>query len=244
MENKITSDQIETWVESSMHYGMTGEQIKNFVINSHVTDFRQLRQALIEIESRNHERKKVTLDRKRKTVKIRQLEEKLEKEDDPFERELIELDIAEYKLDCGKFRVNIRQYDSELQPFLDYINNNFDTIQEVEEAAEYNEETERKYWIARMGKQAAIDIYTTGRIGVGNMDSIAMMREEYQIYAVNIALQYSGLLNSGIAKIQNKMKPYLDKLLADGSEARLPTFDRIEDNLNLDLFNKITGNSN
>ena len=40
------------------------------------------------------------------------------------------------------------------------------------------------------------------------------------------------------------MKPYLDKLLADGSEARLPTFDRIEDNLNLDLFNIVTGNSN
>ena len=105
---EITAQNIEDWVETSMHYGMTGEQIKNFVINSHVTDFRQLRQALIEIESRNHERKKVKLDRKRKTVKIRQLEEKLEKEDDPFERELIELDIAEYKLDLGKFDVSIR----------------------------------------------------------------------------------------------------------------------------------------
>ena len=244
MSNLITSDQVEDWVENSMHYGMTKEQIKNFVINGNVTDFKQLRQVLVEIESRNHERKKIKYDLRRKEIQIAKLEAKLEVEDDPFERELIDLDIAEYKLDCGKFRVNIRQYDSELQPFLDYINNNFDTIQEVEEAAEYDEETERKYWIARMGKQAAIDIYTTGRIGVGNMDSIAMMREEDQIYAVNIALQYSGLLNSGIAKIQNKMKPYLDKLLADGSEPRLPTFDRIEDNLNLDLFNKLTGNSN
>ena len=237
---EITAQNIEDWVETSMHYGMTGEQIKNFVINSHVTDFRQLRQALIEIESRNHERKKVTLDRKRKTVKIRQLEEKLEKEDDPFERELIELDIAEYKLDLGKFDVSIRQYDHELEPFMNYVRKNFKSIEEMGEAADYTEEEERKYWIARMGKQAAIDIYANGRIGIGNMDSIAMMREEDQIYAVSIAMQYSGMLNAGIAKVQNSMKPYIDKMLTDGEPPRFPTFDNIEDNLNLELFNQLT----
>jgi len=244
MSNLITSDQVEDWVENSMHYGMTREQIKNFVINGNVTDFKQLRQVLVEIESRNHERKKISYDLRRKEIKIKQLEAKLEVEDDPFEREFIELDIAEYKLDCGKFKVNIRQYDSELQPFVDYINNNFSSIEEMEKAAEYNEETERKYWIARMGKQAAIDIYATGRIGIGNLDSIAMMPEGDQIYAVNIAMQYAGLLNAGVAKIQNELKPYLDKLLSDGSAARLPTFDRIEDNLNLELFNNLTGNTN
>ena len=237
---EITAQNIEDWVETSMHYGMTGEQIKNFVINSHVTDFRQLRQALIEIESRNHERKKVTLDRKRKTVKIRQLEEKLEKEDDPFERELIELDIAEYKLDLGKFDVSIRQYDHELEPFMNYVRKNFKSIEEMGEAADYTEEEERKYWIARMGKQAAIDIYANGRIGIGNMDSIAMMREEDQIYAVSIAMQYSGMLNAGIAKVQNSMKPQIDKMLTDGEPPRFPTFDNIEDNLNLELFNQLT----
>ena len=237
---EITAQNIEDWVETSMHYGMTGEQIKNFVINSHVTDFRQLRQALIEIESRNHERKKVTLDRKRKTVKIRQLEEKLEKEDDPFERELIELDIAEYKLDLGKFDVSIRQYDHELEPFMNYVQKHYKSIEEMGEAADYTEEEERKYWIARMGKQAAIDIYANGRIGIGNMDSIAMMREEDQIYAVSIAMQYSGMLNAGIAKVQNSMKPQIDKMLTDGEPPRFPTFDNIEDNLNLELFNQLT----
>ena len=128
-----------------------------------------------------------------------------------------------------------------MAPFMEYISKNFDSIEELEKAAEYREEDERKYWIARMGKQAAIDIYANGRIGIGNMDSIAMMAEEDQIYAVNIAMQYAGLLNTGISKIQNELKPQLDKLLADGSEARFPTFDRIEDNLNLNLFNKISG---
>ena len=241
MDSKITSDQIENWVETSMHYGMTPGQVKNFVINGNVTDFKQLRQVLIEIESRNHERKKIKMDMRRKEIQIEQCQAKLLREDDPFERELIELDIAEYELDLGKFAVSVRQYDNELEPFMQYIKKNYANIEELDKAAEYKEEDERKYWIARMGKQAAIDIYANGRIGIGNMDSIAMMAEEDQIYAVNIAMQYAGLLNTGISKIQNELKPQLDKLLADGSEARFPTFDRIEDNLNLNLFNKISG---
>ena len=195
MENKITSDQIETWVESSMHYGMTPGQVKNFVINSNVTDFKQLRQVLVEIESRNHERKKIKMDMRRKEIGIEKLQAKLEVETDPYERELIQIDIDEYELDLGKFSVSIRQYDYELAPFMEYIQRNFDTIEELEKAAEYKEEDERKYWIARMGKQAAIDIYANGRIGIGNMDSIAMMREEDQIYAVNIAMQYLSLIH-------------------------------------------------
>jgi hypothetical protein len=181
------------------------------------------------------------MDMRRKEIEIEKCKVKLAKTDDPFERELIEIDIAEYELDLGKFSVNIRQYDNEMAPFMEYITKNFDSIEELEKAAEYREEDERKYWIARMGKQAAIDIYANGRIGIGNMDSIAMMAEEDQIYAVNIAMQYAGLLNTGISKIQNELKPQLDKLLSDGSEARFPTFDRIEDNLNLNLFNKISG---
>ncbi len=70
MDNKITSDQIEHWVETSMHYGMTPGQVKNFVINGNVTDFKQLRQVLIEIESRNHERKKIKMDMRRKEIEI------------------------------------------------------------------------------------------------------------------------------------------------------------------------------
>ena len=48
--HNISSDAIEAFVESNMDYGMTHEQIKNFVVNSHVTDKRKLRQVLVEVE--------------------------------------------------------------------------------------------------------------------------------------------------------------------------------------------------
>ena len=93
-----------------------------------------------------------------------------------------------------------------------------------------------------MGKQAAMDVYTTGKIGTGNLDSIAMMREDDQFATLNVAMQYSGLLNVGIAKIQNELKPHLDKLMMDGTSTRVPTMEGIEDSLNLKLYDQLAGN--
>ena len=238
----ISSDAIEAFVESNMDYGMTHEQIKNFVVNSHVTDKRKLRQVLVEIERRNHDRKKCVLDRKRKETEIARLQDKVNVTDDPYERRLMELDIEEFELDRNKYNVTLHQYDNELAAFMDWINKNWGSIEEVEKAAEYTEEDERKYWIARMGKQAAMDVYTTGKIGTGNLDSIAMMREDDQFATLNVAMQYSGLLSAGIAKIQNELKPHLDKLMMDGTSPRIPTMEGIEDSLNLKLYDQLAGN--
>ena len=240
--HNISSDAIEAFVESTMDYGMTHEQIKNFVVNSHVTDKRKLRQVLIEVERRNHDRKKVVLDKKRKEVEIARLKDRLNITEDPYERQLMQFDIEEYELDLNKFQVSLHQYDNEMAAFMDWINKHWGSIEEVEKAAEYTEEDERKYWIARMGKQAAMDVYTTGKIGTGNLDSIAMMREDDQFATLNVAMQYSGLLNVGISKIQNELKPHLDKLMIDGTSTRIPTMEGIEDSLNLKLYDQLAGN--
>ena len=238
----ISSDAIESLVEREMDYGMTHEQIKNFVVNSHVTDKRKLRQVLVEIERRNHDRKKCVLDRKRKEVEIARLKDRVQITEDPYERQLMEFDIEEYEIDRNKYNVTLHQYDNELAAFMDWINKHWGSIEEVAKAAEYTEEDERKYWIARMGKQAAMDVYTTGKIGTGNLDSIAMMREDDQYATLNVAMQYSGLLNTGISKIQNELRPHLDKLMMDGTSTRIPTMEGIEDNLNLKLYDQLAGN--
>ena len=240
--HNISSDAIEAFVEGNMDYGMTHEQIKNFVVNSHVTDKRKLRQVLIEVERRNHDRKKTILDKKRKEVEIARLKDRLNVTEDPYERQLMEFDIEEFQLDLNKFCLSLHQYDNEMNAFMEWINKNWGSIEEVEKAAEYTEEDERKYWIARMGKQAAMDVYTTGKIGTGNLDSIAMMREDDQYATLNVAMQYSGLLSAGISKIQNELRPHLDKLMMDGSSPRIPTMEGIEDSLNLKLYDQLAGN--
>ena len=239
----IDPNEIESYVEDSMHFGMTHEQIKNFVVNSHVTSSRQLRQVMVEVSTRNHERKKLVLDIERKKVTIEQLEAKLETVEDPFEKKMMELDLEEWHLDIGRFKIALRQHDNEMEAFMEWVNKKYGDFEDLKKASVYNEEEERKYWIARMGKQAAMDVYVTGRIGLGNLDSIAMMREEDQYATLNIAMQYAGLLNAGIAKIQNEIKPQIDKMMVDGSAPRIPTFDNVEDNLDLKLFESLNGHA-
>ena len=142
----ISSDALEAFVEGNMDFGMTHEQIKNFVVNSHVTNRRKLRQVLVEVSTRNHERKKLRLDIERKQVKIDELTARLETVDDPYERRFIEIDIEEYKLDMGRFRITLHQADNELQAFMDWIHKNYGEMDEVVQDAEYDEDEERKYW--------------------------------------------------------------------------------------------------
>ena len=153
----------------------------------------------------------------------------------------MEIDLEEWHLDIGRFKIALRQHDNEMEAFMEWVNKTYGDFEDLKKASTYDEEEERKYWIARMGKQAAMDVYVTGIIGIGNLDSIAMMREEDQYATLNIAMQYSGLLNAGIGKIQNELKPQFDKMMTDGSAPRIPTFDNVEDNLDLKLFEQLTG---
>jgi hypothetical protein len=76
------------------------------------------------------------------------------------------------------------------------------SVADLETYKEHNEELEREYWIYRMAKQASVDMVTTGRIGAGNLDSIAMMSPKDQALTIGSALLNSKKLTAGINKIE------------------------------------------
>ena len=108
---------LKPFVEGGMHFGMTHEQIKNFVVNSHVTDKRKLRQVMIEVSTRNHERKKLVLDIERKRISIEKLEAEMETVDNPYDLRLMQCDLDEWHLDIGRFKIALRQHDNEMECF-------------------------------------------------------------------------------------------------------------------------------
>ena len=81
----------------------------------------------------------------------------------------------------------------------------FDLTKYLEE----DEKEERKYWMARMSKQAAMDIIAYGRIGSGNLDSILLMPEEDQLDTLKGALHFAGLLTNTIGKINEQITDLL-----------------------------------
>jgi hypothetical protein len=84
-----------------------------------------------------------------------------------------------------------------------------------------------------------MDILSFGRISTGNLDSIAMLPEEEQLQILSIGFQYSNLLGGQLAKIEGKTREYTQQLLSDANNLHLPTFEGIEDNMELKMINSL-----
>ena len=64
-----------------------------------------------------------------------------------------------------------------------------------------------------MGKQAAMDMVSYGRITTGNMDSLTLMPEEDQLEALHIATRDSSMIMCGVDKINKQLQPELQKFI-------------------------------
>ena len=72
---------------------------------------------------------------------------------DPFEIEFAAAEVEFAELDKEMWNRRKGQAEYELQAFLDYVKDKGLTKQDLLDAVEWDEEDERKYWIARLGKQ-------------------------------------------------------------------------------------------
>ena len=221
--------------------GMSKNQIENYVVSSHVTGDRQLKQVLLEIENRTHQREKMLIDERRGALRLKQTKKDLDDaklDGDPFLIEEAQIEFDDATLDMEMWSRRKAQSDYELNVFIEHIQNHVESKEKLEEASEWNEDEERKYWIARLGKQAALDIVANGRIGIGNMDSIAMMKKDDQIATLDVASQYSCLLKVSIDKIQGRTEKQF-QAYAESPDIDLPTFHGVEKTLNVPLLDEI-----
>lgn len=221
--------------------GMSKNQIENYVVSSHVTGDRQLKQVLLEIENRSHQHEKMLIDERRGALRLKQTKKVLEDakvDGDPFAIEEAQIEFDDATLDMEMWSRRKAQSNYELNVFIQYIQNHVDSPEKLEEASKWNEDEERKYWIARLGKQAALDIVANGRIGIGNMDSIAMMKKDDQIATLDVASQYSCLLKVSIDKIQGRTEKQF-QAYAESPDIDLPTFHGVEKTLNVPLLDEI-----
>ena len=64
----LTAEEIKEY-SKKVALGMSNQQIRDYVIASHVTNDRQFKQALLEIEQREHNRKKMEIGKRKKWCK-------------------------------------------------------------------------------------------------------------------------------------------------------------------------------
>ena len=144
--------------ENQGGWSMSDFQSRYFVVNSQVTDYRRVRQALLEIETRIAAKKQIIRDTKRSEVKLKIKEKELIAQLDDLEKELILLDIDQFQYDISVYEKKLRIVEEELDEFAKLVVEIVPTIEELETYKEHNDELEREYWISRMAKQASVDI--------------------------------------------------------------------------------------
>tara|TARA_A100001035_G_C27764972_1_gene493154 strand:+ start:659 stop:1432 length:774 start_codon:yes stop_codon:yes gene_type:complete len=237
----ITTEEIKE-IATRVSLGMSKNQILDYVIKSHVTADRQLKQVFLEIENRSHQYEKMLLDEKKGIVRLRKVKEEFEKLKaegaEQYDIDLAEIEVEDAMLDMEMWHRRKGQAQYELNVFIEYVKEKGYTKDQLEEAVEWNAEREREYWIARLGKQAALDIMANGRVGIGNMDSIAMMKQEDQVGILDVASQYACLMKISMDKIQGRTEKYF-QAYAESPDVQVPTFHGVEDNLNIPLLDKI-----
>lgn len=220
----MENNDIFEMVESHGSWGMSDFQSRYFVVNSQVTNYRRVRQALLEIETRIAAKKQIERSRRKTEVQKQIFERDYHSEQDELKRELILVDIEQCDYDLSVYDKKYRVCLEELQKFAQIVKDIVPDVTTLETYKEHNEVEERNYWIARMAKQATMDLMTIGRIGSGNLDSIAMMPIQDQQETIKAALKYNGLLTKGISAIEKtaveelSMLPgmkYIDEIVND-----------------------------
>ena len=191
-------------------------QNKHFVINSHVTPYRQMQQAAMEIQVRYNSLQKITISYKRCLNDIARVTHEMEQEEDPFYKQDKVYELQLLQVDKTVWVNKINQSKKEIESFVKIIKEKFQDPSDIKgllEDKELKEREEQKYWIARMARQSATDLMTTGRIQAGNIEALLQMSPEDQAAVVDLSLTYSTAVNRSIGGIKEAAEARVDKMM-------------------------------
>lgn len=211
----MTNDDIFQLVEQHGSWSMSDFQSRYFVVNSQVTDYRRVRQAMLEIETRIAAKKQIERNVRKTEIQKKMYLRDYQLETDELRREMITVDIDQCDYDLTVYDKKYRVCQEELETFAEIIRDIVPDAETLKTYREHNDAEERNYWIARMAKQATMDLMTIGRIGQGNLDSIAMMPLEDQAETIKAALKYNSLLNKGVQSIEKQAMKELASVTGD-----------------------------
>jgi len=199
-------------------------QNRYYVVNSHVTPYRQLQQAVMEIQVRYNGMQKIAISYKRCLNDIERVKWEIENEENPFYKKDKEYELELLLCDKQLWINKLNQSKDEIAGFVKIVKERTGedptVCMNMIEDKELKEKEEHKYWIARMAKQASVDLLTTGRIQAGNLESMLQMSPEDQAAVTDLALTYSTAVNRSIGAIKEAAEERVDKLL-DGKPIQM-----------------------
>lgn len=160
-----------------LNFSMTEFQIKHFVVGSQHNNFRQFKQILLEMEVRITNLEQIGLDMEKNRLEKDLAQEKLDAETSQAQKALYQHEIKRLNIGYENGMRSMERTKGELS-YLENILVEFRSKIDVKELIDNQELYENDYWIKRLASQAALELLTVGRIGVGNLEALMQMGTE------------------------------------------------------------------
>jgi hypothetical protein len=162
---------------NDLRFSMSEFQIKHFVVGSQHNNFRQFKQILLELEVRHSNKEQMILDMEKNRLERNLAVENMENEVSQAQRAIYEHEIKRLDVGYENGMRSISRTDGEVE-YLEKILKEFRDKIDVKELMDNQDKYEHEYWIKRMANQAALEMLTVGRIGVGNLEALMQMGPE------------------------------------------------------------------
>lgn len=159
---------------SELSFSMTEFQIKHFVVGSQHNNFRQFKQIMLEMEVRITNLEQIALDMEKNRLERDLVEEKILNEQSPAQIALYNHEIKKLNIGYENGTRSMERTKGELS-YLEKILAEFREKIDVKELMDNQDLYENDYWIKRLANQAALELLTVGRIGVGNLEALMQM---------------------------------------------------------------------
>lgn len=197
-------------------------KIKHFVGDAQITPYQKYKQFLLEIRGREEVIENLLMNIAKQEAMIEVIYEEMNELTSPAKIKLKEFDLITNKNDLIKIHRRLTQAYTERKNFIAALEEMYETGEaylpdgtDLKDAI-VNEEMslrlEKEHWIQRLGKQAALDLLSSGKIGTGNMDAISMMDTDEAVAALDVAVDWATRVNSAMEQIQSdKLKQLSNK---------------------------------
>lgn len=155
-------------------FSMSQFQIKHFVVGSQYNNFRQFKQILLEMEVRITNLEQIELDMEKNRLERAVAEENMLAEISIAKKNLFAHEIKKLDIGYENGTRSMERTRGELS-YLENILEEFRSKINVDDLISNQEIYETDYWIKRLANQAALELLTVGRIGVGNLEALMQM---------------------------------------------------------------------
>lgn len=174
-------------------------KLKNFVARSHIHPMHQLRQLMLELNTKTEMIEAWEFDIEQFELEIQLETEKSELTPYEAQAKLHLLEIKRIKTKLAVVKEKLRTILVEREKVLNLIDEIDNSPQgytkdgrrylDIMNNPEQNEEIEKDYWEYRLAKQGAMDMIAYGRIGVGNMEAIMQLDADSQNKTIAMAYE-------------------------------------------------------